>query len=363
MSARRSPSPILGYNHNLRHGGRVFHVQTEDSGPGYARLYTHLFFEGTILSSKKQEYDAEAHESVVRAAMQKLHKLMITELTHAEHDARIAAFFASRGQPATLADPAPIAAAEVPVVAPAVAATPAAPAVAAAPVPADVAAPVAPAVAAAPVPADVAAPVAPAVAATPAVVTITPAPAPAPRPKVTPKPVVVVQPVAVRRPSVVLANAADGVVVRRNVVINVGAGQPPVHGSIGKPDPPPAWPARARAGAHYAVRDGTGYVAGNRARAAGTPEAQSQPLASARDIRMPWETPAPIRIAPATQTVVQTAAADGSTVSASGKIRMPWDLPPAASAPEAFSAELSSDKSLDEVILEYLADDGETDER
>jgi len=77
---------------------------------------------------------------------------------------------------------------------------------------------------------------------------------------------------------------------------------------------------------------------------------------------MPWETPAPVRIAPATQTVVQTAAADGSTVSASGKLRMPWDAPP-ATAPEAFSAELSSDKSLDEVILEYLADDGETDDR
>src|SRR5665811_1047121 len=90
MSSRRSPSPILGYNHNLRHGGRVFHIQTEDSGPGYARLYTHLFYEGTILSSKKQEYDAEAHETVVRAAMQKLHKLMIIELTHAEHDARLA---------------------------------------------------------------------------------------------------------------------------------------------------------------------------------------------------------------------------------------------------------------------------------
>ena len=54
---QRARSPVLGYNHNLRHGGRVFHVQTEDSGQGYARLHTHLFFEGTILSSKKQEYD------------------------------------------------------------------------------------------------------------------------------------------------------------------------------------------------------------------------------------------------------------------------------------------------------------------
>src|SRR5580698_9458047 len=124
--SQRARSPVLGYNHNLRHGGRVFHVQTEDSGLGYARLYTHLFYEGTILSSKKQEYDPSSPEDVVRSAMQKLHKLMIMELTHAEHDARIAAFFTARGEPATLADPAPAgvapaapAAAQVPSPAPA----------------------------------------------------------------------------------------------------------------------------------------------------------------------------------------------------------------------------------------------------
>ena len=315
----------------------MFHIQTEDSGPGYARLYTHLFYEGTILSSKKQEYDAEAHETVVRAAMQKLHKLMIIELTHAEHDARIAAFFTSRGEPATLAEPAPAGAVEV--------------AMEAVPAPATVAAP---AVAAEPV------------AAAPAVVTSSAAPAHAAPPKVTPKPVVAVQPAAARRPSVVLANAADGVVVRRNVVINVGAGQPPVHGTIAGTTPPPAaWPARARAGGHYAVRDGSsGYVAGNRARAPSSgPEAQPQPLASARDIRMPWETPAPVRIVPATQSAVQTVGAEaGSVVGTSGKIRMPWDAQ-ATAPPEAFSGDLVSDKSLDEVILEYLADDGETDER
>ena len=78
---KRGRSPVLGYNHNLRYGGRTFHVQTEDSGQGYARLYTHLFYEGTILSSKKQEYDPEAPEDSVRALMQKLHKSMIRELT------------------------------------------------------------------------------------------------------------------------------------------------------------------------------------------------------------------------------------------------------------------------------------------
>jgi hypothetical protein len=72
MTQRVRSSPVLGYNHNLRHGGRVFHVQTEDSGQSYARLHTHLFYEGTILSSKKQEYDPAAPEDAVRALMQQL---------------------------------------------------------------------------------------------------------------------------------------------------------------------------------------------------------------------------------------------------------------------------------------------------
>ncbi len=102
MTQRARVSPVLGYNHNLRHGGRVFHVQTEDSGQGYARLHTHLFYEGTILSTKKQEYDPSAPEDAVRALMQQLHKSMIRELSHGEHDPRIGAFFAARGEPARL---------------------------------------------------------------------------------------------------------------------------------------------------------------------------------------------------------------------------------------------------------------------
>src|SRR6476620_7912101 len=102
MTQRARVSPVLGYNHTLRHGGRVFHVQTEDSGQAYARLHTHLFYEGTILSTKKQEYDPSSPEDAVRALMQQLHKSMIKELTHGEHDARIGAFFIARGEPATL---------------------------------------------------------------------------------------------------------------------------------------------------------------------------------------------------------------------------------------------------------------------
>ena len=319
-------SPVLGYNHNLRYGGRTFHVQTEDSGQGYARLYTHLFYEGTILSSKKQEYDPAAPEDAVRGLMQKLHKAMIRELTHQEHDARISAFFIARGEPAMLANPS-------------------------APVLVEVAAPV-PVVPAAPPPDDPIVPE-PASVAPPAA-----APAQA-RPKMTPKPVVVIQPAVLKQSPVQVSNPADGVVVRRNVVINVGAGQPPVNGTINPAGPPaPAPPARPRAGAHYAVRDGGGFVAGNRARSV---DGQSQPLASSREIRMPWETPGPARMSqPVAVPTTAQPSADAPVTGTSGRIRMPWDPAPTS---EAFSGELVSDKSLDEVILEYLADDGDTEDR
>ncbi len=321
--SKRARSPVLGYNHNLRYGGRVFHVQTEDSGQSYARLYTHLFFEGTILSSKKEEYDPQAAEDAVRAMMQKLHKAMIKELTRGEHDARIAAFFTARGEPAML-EPRPVAA---------------------------------PPVEAAPPPSAQVPPVAPAM---PAVVVVAaPAPAPPVNPKTTPKPVVIVQPTTLKRSPVVVSNPADGVVVRRNVVIDVGAGQPPVQGpapataapaaavSVAPPAPPAP---RPKAGGHIAVREGNGFVSGNRARAASSPEPQPhQPLASAREIRMPWETPAPRRAVPP----VASAPVAETPRTTSGKIRMPWDSP--GTAPETFV----SDKSLDEVILEYLADDNE----
>ena len=178
-----------------------------------------------------------------------------------------------------------------------------------------------------------------------------------------PKPVVVVQPTALKRLPVQVSNPADGVVVRRNVVINVGAGQPPVNGTINPGSPPPASPSspssptRPRAGAHYAVRDGSGYVAGNRAQST---DGQSQPLASSREIRMPWETPAPRMSQPVAVPAAAHPVAGAPVGATSGKIRMPWDPSPPVGG-EPFSGGLVSDKSLDEVILEYLADDGETE--
>jgi hypothetical protein len=321
----------LGFNHNLRYRGRVFHVQTEDSGPGYARLYTHLFYEGTILSSKKQHYEPAAAEDAVRLLMQQLHKAMIKELTHGGHDPQIAAFFASRGEPAVLDVPPPAAVDAVianahPDPAPAQAATPAAPPPAASP--ASEASPPAAGVPPAPAP--------------------RPARVPAPRPK----PVAVVKPTNVRRPPVVLSSSADGVVVRRNVVIDVGGGAPPVNGTPPPARIPTAQPAHPRPVAPSApARDAYGKAA---ARARATPDPAPQPLASSQDIQMPWEPRVPETVLPVT-----ASGATDAAPRASREIRMPWD-PPAPGAPkDGFAADLVNDKSLDEVILEYLSDDTE----
>ena len=57
-------SPILGYNHNVKYRGLIFHVQTEDSGLLSPHLFTHLFYGGVILSTRKLVYDAGAAEAL-----------------------------------------------------------------------------------------------------------------------------------------------------------------------------------------------------------------------------------------------------------------------------------------------------------
>ncbi|MGA9654767.1 MAG: hypothetical protein WBV96_12735, partial [Polyangia bacterium] len=110
-------SPLLGYNHNVRYGGRILHVQTEDSGPANPHLFTHLFFEGSILATKRCEYDAASAEDGVRELMQVQHKEILKELKQGLYDDRLGDFFAARGEVFTsprkaVADAAPLFATE-----------------------------------------------------------------------------------------------------------------------------------------------------------------------------------------------------------------------------------------------------------
>jgi hypothetical protein len=87
----KDPSPLLGYNNNIRHKSRLFHVQTEDSGVRHPHIITHLFMDGgRILKSVKTSYadrlGAEGIADVVRQMMKDQHKAMLTDLRDGQYD-------------------------------------------------------------------------------------------------------------------------------------------------------------------------------------------------------------------------------------------------------------------------------------
>jgi hypothetical protein len=84
-------SPLLGYNNNVRHKGRLYHIQTEDSGVKHPHIITHLFADGgRILSSKKTSYaehvGSENCRQIVKKLMQDQHKSMFVALKSGEFE-------------------------------------------------------------------------------------------------------------------------------------------------------------------------------------------------------------------------------------------------------------------------------------
>jgi hypothetical protein len=78
-------SPLLGYNTNVRHLGKLFHIQTEDSGSSHGHIFTHLFADGgRIIASKKTTYaqyvGTERYPEVVKKLMRESHKAMFIAL-------------------------------------------------------------------------------------------------------------------------------------------------------------------------------------------------------------------------------------------------------------------------------------------
>jgi hypothetical protein len=75
---------ITGFNTNVRFGGRLFHVQTEDSGRRHPHVISHLYYQGTILASEKTSYagrvESDDLEGEVRSLMERQHKVMVARL-------------------------------------------------------------------------------------------------------------------------------------------------------------------------------------------------------------------------------------------------------------------------------------------
>jgi len=87
---------VVGFNHNFRYKGEVYHIQTEDSGVKSPNIVTLLYQGGTILASKKTSYADIAKvdnlEQVVEELMKEQHKNMLRSLKAGEFDAVIERF-------------------------------------------------------------------------------------------------------------------------------------------------------------------------------------------------------------------------------------------------------------------------------
>ncbi len=81
---------VTGFNHNIKHKGKVYHVQTEDSGVSNPHLITHLFVGGNILATKKSSYadlvKSENLSELVRELMEEQHKQMLRNLINGVYD-------------------------------------------------------------------------------------------------------------------------------------------------------------------------------------------------------------------------------------------------------------------------------------
>lgn len=111
MAANQSPQ--LGYNHNIPHRGRLYHVQTEDSGLAKSHIFTHVFYDGTIVASNKVDYklklESENLDAVIIALMQDSHKSMIRQLRSGTFDEKIVKFIGAHPETATKPEAVPAA--------------------------------------------------------------------------------------------------------------------------------------------------------------------------------------------------------------------------------------------------------------
>ncbi|MGB5697142.1 MAG: hypothetical protein WBM46_15910 [Polyangiales bacterium] len=86
-----SPSPLVGYNTNVRHKGKLYHIQTEDSGVKRPHVITQLFADGgRIIASEKTSYEehveSENLAAIVKQLMQDQHKRVFIGLRDGAYD-------------------------------------------------------------------------------------------------------------------------------------------------------------------------------------------------------------------------------------------------------------------------------------
>ena len=86
---------ITGFNTDIKHGDRVFHVQTEDRGAGNPIVESLVYVGGQILLSKRSPYadlivDGKVDEPAVRQLMDLQHRRIIEAIRRGRFDGSVA---------------------------------------------------------------------------------------------------------------------------------------------------------------------------------------------------------------------------------------------------------------------------------
>jgi hypothetical protein len=118
---------ITGFNTDIRHNDKVYHIQTEDKGLQNPYIESLVYVGGEILASKKTSYAEQAKGGVdekwISGLMEQQHRTMIAAIKRGRLDATADPTKGSVPSTKTVAAPAPPNAASAPAAAPA--ATPA----------------------------------------------------------------------------------------------------------------------------------------------------------------------------------------------------------------------------------------------
>lgn len=82
---------ITGFNTDVRHGNRVFHVQTEDKGLSNPRIETLIYVGGEILDSYRSSYEdllssPPVADSTIQARMDEQHRAVIRDIKNGKYD-------------------------------------------------------------------------------------------------------------------------------------------------------------------------------------------------------------------------------------------------------------------------------------
>lgn len=88
-SSSRGRSAQMGFNHNFRHLGFLFHVQTEDTGPTSKHVETNLLCDGAIVASQRTALPLDASAEDTKKLMREQHKRVLKELRDGTWDEKI----------------------------------------------------------------------------------------------------------------------------------------------------------------------------------------------------------------------------------------------------------------------------------